>query len=143
MNTYARALLGSPEDWKGGIGLILLFMFLSFIGFTLGVLGRSSFVGMAGPAVQPGTGIIAVSLGLLIAYTYHGILIAWVSGVAMFLTTAVHYIFIHIQAEAPVTFILEKLLMLIIVWGITFSSIGWIVGQGIAWYSTRSEKQHN
>lgn len=133
MRNYARIVVGDTDDWKGGIRLILLFVVLLLAGFTIGVLGRSSFAGMAGPAVQPSAVAFALTLSVIVAYRYRSILIAWISGVAIFSATAFHYVVIQIQAEAPLTFVRERLLMLIVAWGILFSSIGWVVGQGAVW----------
>jgi|GEM_PF-2042366 hypothetical protein len=136
MKNCLRTVVGDADDWKGGISLILLSVVLILAGFTIGVLGRSSFVGMAGPATQPSAVIISLALSVIIAYRYHSILIAWISGLAIFSATALHYVVIQIQAETPLTFIQERLLMLIVAWGILFSSIGWIIGQSAVWLTS-------
>ena len=133
MQNRVRVVIGDTDDWKGGISLILLSVVLLLAGFTIGVLGRSSFAGMAGPAAQPSAVAFALTLSVIVAYRYRSILIAWTSGIAIFSATAFHYVVIQIQAEAPLTFVRERLLMLIVAWGILFSSIGWIAGQGAVW----------
>ena len=120
-------VLGTKKGRIQGSSLAGAASLAALVGYELNLLGRTSFVGLAGPVPQPAATIFTLLISGIVAYLSGGIIVGWIAGLGIYGTTAIYHTIFVIGSNTPVSFIIDRLIGLALGWGILFSTLGFAI----------------